>query len=262
MKIPYLLLIIGIASIMIFLNGCGSSNLTKILSAEERFAMGKAKFDDEDYLEAITEFEIVKMQFPGSAVADDAQYYLAESRFKREEYLLAAMEYQTLKSSMPSSSFAPSAQYKIGLCYYYLAPNSYLDQEYTSRSIDEFQAFVEYYPKDELVPDATAKIKELTDRLARKLYDIADLYMILEYYKSATIYYTTVFEKYNDTQYAEMALIGRARSFIARNKFTDARHDVEKYFDKYPGGKLMNDATALQQEIGTKISENSSGSVK
>jgi len=259
MKIKYLFMVTVIVSIILIMSGCGSSNLTKILSAEERFAMGKTKFDDEDYLEAITDFEIVKMQFQGSAVADDAQYYLAESRFKREEYILAAMEYQTLKSSMPSSSFAPSAQYKIGLCYYHLAPNSYLDQEYTARAIDEFQAFIEYYPKDDLAPDATAKIKELTDRLAKKLYDIADLYMILEYYKSATIYYATVFEKYNDTQYAESALIGRARSFVARNKFTDARRDIDKYFDKYSDGHLVSDAKALQQEISTKISENSSG---
>jgi|WetSurMetagenome_2_1015567.scaffolds.fasta_scaffold258081_2 outer membrane protein assembly factor BamD len=262
MKIKYLLFVTGIISVFLFLDGCGSSNLTKILSAEERFAMGKAKFDDEDYLEAITEFEIVKMQFQGSAVADDAQYYLAECRFKREEYLLAAMEYQTLKSSMPSSSFAPSAQYKIGLCYYNLAPNSFLDQEYTNRAIDEFQAFIEYYPKDDLAPDATMKIKELTDRLSKKLYDIADLYMILEYYKSATIYYTIVFEKYNDTQYAELALLGRARSLVARNKLTDARRDIDKYFDKYTEGQLVNEATALQNEINAKIAENSSGSGK
>jgi outer membrane protein assembly factor BamD len=262
MNAKYIISLTVIVFIVIAFSGCGSSELTKIISAEERFAMGKAYFDDEDYLEAITEFEIVKMQFPGSAVADDAQYYLAECRFQREEYLLAAMDYQTLKSSMPSSSFAPSAQYKIGLCYYYLAPTSYLDQEYTNRSIDEFQAFIEYYPKDDLAPDATAKIRELTDRLAKKIYDIADLYMILEYYKSATIYYTVVIEKYHDTPYAEEALIGRIRSWIERNKFTDARRDVEKYFDKYPEGRFVNDATALRQDISAKLAASSTGSIK
>jgi len=258
MNLKYLLLIPGIILIILFIGGCGSSDLTKILSAEERFAMGKVNFDDEDYLDAINEFEIVKLQFPGSAVADDAQYYLAECRFKREEYLLAAMEYQTLKSSMPSSSFVPSAQYKIGSCYYHLAPNSNLDQEYTNRAIDEFQAFVEYYPSEELAPDATAKIKELTERLAKKIYDVANLYMVLEYYKSATIYYTIVFEKYHDTPFAEPALVGCVRSLIARNKLNDARRDIDKYFDKYPDGQLKNDVLTLQQEVGAKLSQSTS----
>src|SRR5207249_3181699 len=74
--------------VALFLAGCGSSEVTVNLSAEARFEMGKKKFDQGDYLEAIADFEIIKLQYPGSGVADDAQYYLAESHFKREEYLL------------------------------------------------------------------------------------------------------------------------------------------------------------------------------
>src|SRR5207249_2589596 len=130
------------------------------------------------------------LQYPGSGVADDAQYYLAESHFKREEYLLAAEEYQALNRNMPSSPFVPLAQYKTALCYYYLAPKSSLDQKYTAKAIDEFQSFIEYYPTHEMVPDAESKINELNTRLAKRLYDTAMLYMTMEYYKSATIYNT------------------------------------------------------------------------
>ena len=40
--------------------GCGSSGEIVNMGAEERFAAGKQLFDEEDYLEAIAEFEIVK----------------------------------------------------------------------------------------------------------------------------------------------------------------------------------------------------------
>ena len=63
---------------------------------------------------------------------------------------------------MPASPLVPLAQYKIGLCYYRLSPQSSLDQVYTSRAIEEFQTFIEYYPKDEHVADAEAKIKLYT----------------------------------------------------------------------------------------------------
>src|SRR5262245_16079123 len=99
-------------------SACGSSSPIQNLSAEQRFEHGKKNFEEGSYLEAISDFEIIRLQFPGSAVADKAQYYLGESHFKQEEYLLAAEEYQALKRNMPASPLVPAAQYNIGLCYY------------------------------------------------------------------------------------------------------------------------------------------------
>ena len=252
-KNRYLIIVLASVLISIIFSSCSSSDLTKSLSAEDRFEIGKTKFDDEDYLEAINEFEIIKIQFPGSAVADDAQYYLAECRSKKEEYLLAAVEYQELKNNMPASPLVPMAQYKIGLCYYTLSPKSSLDQQYTRRAIDEFQAFIEYYPKDEMVTDASAKIKELNERLAKKLYDSAELYVKLEYYKAATIYYNSIIEKYHDTKYGELAYIGKAKSFISRNKFGDAKKEIDKFMEKYPNSGLIKEAETLQREIDERL---------
>lgn len=243
-----LLLIVGILLTFILV-ACGSSDVTQSLSADERFELGKKKFDDEDYLEAINEFEIVKLQFPGSAVADDAQYYLAECRFRREEYLLAAEEYKALRRNTPASPLVPQAMYKTAFCYYELSPPSMLDQQYALMAIDEFQAFIEYNPTHELVPDAEAKIKELNTRLAKKLFDTAELYMTMEYYRSATIYYTTVVEKYHDTPYAEPALIGKVKSLIARRKYDEAKRDVNRFFEKYPMSVHRRQVEILRDEI-------------
>lgn len=224
-----------------------------MMSAEERLEIAKREFDDEDYLEAIPEFETIKLQFPGSSVADDAQFYLGECRFNKEEFLLAAMEYQELVRTMPASPLLPMAQYKIGLSYFSLAPKSSLDQRYTLRAIDEFQAFIEYYPHHELAQDAAQKIRELTGRLARKIFDTAELYMKLEYYKSATLYFTTVIEKFHDTEYAEQALLERAKSYVERKKYDDARRDVERFLEKYPSGSRSPEAEAMRRSIDRQI---------
>jgi outer membrane protein assembly factor BamD len=150
---------------------------------------------------------------------------------------------------MPSSPLLPVAQYKIGLCYYNLSPKSSLDQRYTQRAIDEFQAFIEYFPQNELAQDAAKKIHELTSKLAGKVYDAAELYMKLEYYKSATIYFTTLIEKFHDTEYAEPALLGRAKSYIERSKYDDARRDIERFIDKYPSSSRLSEAQTLYKDI-------------
>ena len=101
------ILIILLLSLLI---SCKSSDVEKPLTAEERFGIGMKEFQDENYIEAINEFSVVTLQYPGSSVSDDAQYYLGECRFLREEYLLAAYEYEALKRNMPASPLLPKAQ--------------------------------------------------------------------------------------------------------------------------------------------------------
>ena len=150
---------------------------------------------------------------------------------------------------MPASPLVPPAQYKIGLCYYQLSPKPALDQTYTVRAIDEFQAFIEYNPKHEFVPDAEAKISELNGRLAEKMYVAAELYMKLDYYKSASIYYSTVIEKYHDTEFAEPALLGLVKALVARNRYGEAKDNIARFLDKYPSSRLRGEAESLQSAI-------------
>lgn len=245
----YILRIGSILSLLVTLSSCHSSDVIQNLSAEDRFERGKYKFDNRDFLEAIEDFTAITLQFPGSSVADDAQFYLGECRFQREEYVLAAYEYETLKKSMPASPLIPMAQYKIGLCYYKLSPKSSLDQNYTKKAIDEFQNFLEYFPTHTLAADAEAKILELNNRLAKKDYDTAVLYMKMENYKAATYYFDSVLEKFHDSEYAERAHFGKLEALVARKKYEDAKIEAEKFLAKYPNSEFKASVQSLRDDI-------------
>ncbi|HLF19513.1 MAG TPA: outer membrane protein assembly factor BamD, partial [Bacteroidota bacterium] len=180
-------------------SACESEETTQQVSVEKRFSVGMKNFQDEEYLDAIEDFKIVTLQFQGSRLADDAQFYLAESRYLREEYVLAAYEYDLLLRTMPTSEFVARARFRKALCYYSLSPDSYRDQGYTRKAIDEFQAFLEYNPTDSLATGAEAKIAELNMKLAEKEYENGIIYMRMEYYKSASISFDFVLEKFHDT---------------------------------------------------------------
>jgi outer membrane protein assembly factor BamD len=254
-------LLVFSVGLMLMFGACSSQEATTTLSAEERYAKAKALFDDGDYLDAINEFNIITLQYQGSSVAADAQFYLAECRFKRGEFLLASYEYQTLRRNMPTSPRAEEAMYKLGLCYYNISPKSKLDQQYTRRAIDELQAFVEYYPKSALVPDAAAKIQELNTKLAKKDYEAAQLYATMEYTKAALAYYDNVIEKYHDTEYAPLAYLGKTELLIARKKFRDAKVEITKFIEKFPNSVLRSRADALNEQIdaGLKSLPSASG---
>ena len=229
--------------------GCGGSDTVLALSATERYELGMKKFHDGDFLEAYGEFNTIKLQYPGSTVADSAQFYMGESRYRREEYLIAAEDFMSVKRNYPASPLLAEAQYKVGLCYYSLVPRSTLDQRYTARAIDEFQAFLEYYPTHPLAEDAAARIQELNNKMAQKDFETAELYMKMEYYKAATYYYNSVFEKYHDTQFGEQALLGKVRALIARKKFDDAAPDIDRFKELYPKSPRLGDLLLLEKEL-------------
>jgi outer membrane protein assembly factor BamD len=238
-----------------FMIGCGTDEVTDQLSAEERFRLGMAKFKEGDYLDAIEDFKVITLQFQGSAFADDAQFYMAECRYMREEYILAAYEYEVLLRTMPTSQYVGRARYRRAMCYYNLSPNSYLDQEHTRKAIDEFQAFIEYHPTDTLVSDAEAKITELRTKLAKKEFENGVIYMKMEYYKAAAVYFDLILEKYHDTPYAEPALLKKVEALMSRKRFQEAAEEIEKFFKKYPQSSLLPEAERLREEVRRKLSE-------
>lgn len=238
--------------------GCSASQETGSLSAEKRFEEGMKKFIDEDYLEAFEDFRIVALQYQGSALADDAQFYLGESRFKREEYILAAYEYEVLTRTMPTSAYVGKARFKRALCYSNLSPKSYLDQEYTKRAIDEFQSFIEYHPTDSLVSSAEEKIRELNTKLAKKEFENGTNYMTMEYYKAAIISFDHILEKYHDTPYAEQAQLKKAEALYWRNRLVEASQEIEKFLMKYPSSSFKADAEKLRQDIVDKSAQKNS----
>jgi outer membrane protein assembly factor BamD len=236
-------------AISTFIVGCGSEEATKQLSAEERYDLGMKAFKKEDYLAAIEEFKIVSLQYLGSKVADSAQFYMAECRFLREEYILAAFEYDVLLRTMPSSIFVSRARFRRATCYYDLSPNYILDQNYSRKAIDEYQAFLEYHPTDTLVSLAEQRINELNTKLAQKDYENGITYMHMEYYKAATYYFDLVLDKYHDTKYAEPAMLKKAEALTNRKKYTDAKEALEKFYEKYPSSVLTSDADRLKMSI-------------
>ncbi len=239
----------------VLFSGCGSDDATKQLSAEERYELGMKAFKDEDYLAAIEEFKVVSIQYQGSKVVDSAQFFMAESRYLHGEYILAAFEYDILIRNMPSSIFVSRSRFRRATCFFELSPKSHLDQNYSRKAIDEYQAFLEYHPADTLAPLAEERIVELNTKLAKKDYESGMTYMYMEYYKAATYYFDLVLDKYHDTQYAEPALLKKTEALMNRKKYADAKEAVDKFCSKYPTSSMKSNADQLRIDIETKMIE-------
>jgi outer membrane protein assembly factor BamD len=237
-----------------YLWGCSSSLETTNLTPQERLAYAIRLFDDEDYEEAINEFQTIILQYPGNAVVDDAQFYLAETRYKRGEYIIAAYEYSNLIKNMPASEFIPKAQFMLAECYYEVSPNFTLDQRYTKKAIEEYQAFIDFFPTNEKVPEAEKKISELNDKLAHKEFEIANIYKRMEYYTAAIRYYDNVLDIYHDSRYAATAMYYKILLLIERNRDSEALAEISKFLQRYPDNSNVNEIQELKLSLENKLS--------
>ncbi len=248
--------IFALILLALFVFACSSTQDTTNMAPDERLAYAIKLYEQEDYEEAIKEFDAIILQYPGSSIIDDAQYYLAKTRFQRKEYILAAYNFSKLIKGMPSSEFVPDAQFMLADCYYELSPDYTLDQKYSKKAIEEFQVFIDFFPLNEKVSIAEAKIKELNDKLARKDFDTARIYEKLDYYTAALKYYDNVMEVYHDTKYAPLALYNKINLLISRNRESEALSESKKFLEKYPDNENFKDVEKIKNSLENKLSAN------
>lgn len=248
--------IFALLFVTLFLFACSSTQDTADMTPEQRLAYSISLYEQEDYEEAVKEFEAIILQYPGSSIVDDAQYYLAMTRFKREEYILAAYQFSKLIKGMPSSEFLPDAQYMLADCYYELSPDFTLDQQYTKKAVEEFQVFIDFFPLNPKVADAETKIKELNDKLARKEYEAARIYDKMDYVLAALKYYDSVMEIYHDTQYAPLALFNKINLLVEKNRNSEALAESQKFIQKYPQHPNVGDVEKIKTSLESKLSVN------
>jgi len=104
---------------------------------------------------------------------------------------------------------------------------------------NRLQEFIEDFPGSNHVPDAEKYISKIRNDLARKEYETGRLYLKLEEYDSAIIYFNSLLDEYYDTDFADEARISIAFAYLldhapdtATNYLIENKnnfHSAEKY---------------------------------
>lgn len=249
MKIPRrctaLLLIVAPLVLM----ACGGYKIKPNMSAEDRFALAKRMFDNEDYLEARTQFRILALNNPAAPFIDQVQYYLGECHFQMKEYILAADEYRRLTRLYPQSELVDDAQFKVALCAFELSPKSSLDQKYTRDAIKHLQRFLEEFPNSEHVPRAEKMLTICRTKLAEKEFKIAELYRKLDDCAAALIYLDSILESYYDTEFADDALYRKGECLIKLERPEEAYQTLSSLVTRFPNSEFRPDARERIREL-------------
>ncbi|MDX1619107.1 MAG: outer membrane protein assembly factor BamD, partial [Balneolaceae bacterium] len=210
------LFIIGFLAAALFAASCSKKNYvrrgdTLPIAFEKSMRM----FNNNNYDDAIRNFELVIQIGRGTEYGRDAQYYLAESYYRDKQYLMAASEFERYSSLYPRSERREEVDFKEAFCYYKLSPRYRLDQKYTRRAIEKFNLFESRFPDSDRIQEISEYEDELRSKLAHKLYNAADLYMRIKEYEAAAIYYGLTIDRYPESSpWAEMALVDQINAYV------------------------------------------------
>jgi tol-pal system protein YbgF len=120
---------------------------------EELYNTAYADFSKGNYALAISGFEEYDEKFPGSALADNAMYWVGECHFSQGNFADAVQAFDRLLELYPSSDKAAAANLKKGLAY--------LEQNQVGKAIVQLRFVASEYPGSDEAKIAQDKLTSL-----------------------------------------------------------------------------------------------------
>ena len=218
----------------LFVVSCAvNESIQEDFNLEKNFSEAKVLFDEGNFSKALEKFKYIIYNNPGSLVAMNAQLYLAESLFNLEKYDQASKEYDRYILVSQDSQGVEKAKFFICKCYFELSSSYKKDQEASYIAIDRMQYFIEQYPNSQFSSECNVMITELRSKLAKKDLESGKLYLRIEEFPSAIIYFKSVIRDYYDTEYYETAIVNLILTYILNGEIDIADNVFNQYKDEF-----------------------------
>lgn len=199
--------LVSLFLLVILLGSC--SEYQKALKSEDagvKFDMAVKLYEEGKYDKAIRLIEPIAASYRGKPQAEKLFYIFSQSYYKSNQYYLAAYQFESFVSGYPKSEKIEEASYLGAKSYAMLSPVYSLDQTDTFKAIDKLQNFIDSYPNSTYAPEANIALRELNQKIEKKVYENAKQYNTISEYKAAMVALDNFIADYPGTPFKEDAL--------------------------------------------------------
>lgn len=152
---------------------------------------------------AVEIFEKVIEHNPKGPLAPESQVKLADAYFMAMEYESAEEAYRKLLENYPKSEWGPYAMFRIPLSKLTLETLRERDLGRLWKAREGFEEYLANYPAGNFAEEAKKKIHETEEFIARRQYDIAELYLRKKHPQAAMVHFEGVVNHFPNTSWAE-----------------------------------------------------------
>jgi len=246
--------------IALFAGSCNSfSKIQKSTNLEDKFKAAKDYYAKKEYVKAQLLFDELYAVMRNTDKGEDVLYYLAYSNYNMGDYILAGYQFAVFYRTYPLSTRAEECLYMSAYCHYQISPPYSLDQYDTYLAIERFQYFVQMFPNSERVKECNKLIDVLHEKLDKKQFEIAKMYLNIGEYKAAIASFEQLLHDAPATKFREesMFLLIKAKYFLALNsieakkeqRINEAQTQFNVFVKEFPESEYMNDANSYQDKI-------------
>lgn len=199
--------IIALLLVVIVFGSCGEYQ--KALKNEDvavKFKMATSLYDAGNYSKAIRLFEQIAPSYRGKPQAEKLFYMFAQSYYKTKQYYLAGYQFESFVSGYPKSEKIEEAAFLGAKSFSMLSPVYSLDQTDTFKAIEKLQTFIDSYPNSKYLAEANKTLKDLNEKIEKKVFENAKGYNTIMDYKSAIVALDNFIADYPGTPFKEDAL--------------------------------------------------------
>lgn len=198
----------GGVALALLLGGCASKSPQLYqMSSDPLYELAMQKVEERKWGDAIKALDQFTGRFPGDPRAEEARFQLGRAYFENKDFITAAAEMVRLASDYPTGRYADEARFTTCESYYRLSPKPQLDQEYTRAAIEHCDALIVSFPNSDFAPRADSLITDLREKLAHKSFLNGDYYFKRKAYDSAILYYESLLREYPNSSSAPKALL-------------------------------------------------------
>lgn len=256
---------------MLFLFGCGEyQQILKSKDPDLKFQKALMFFEAKQYVKSQTLLDEVTSFYRGTERSEEILIYLSRSYMGQKDYTTAAEYYQAYIRNYPKGKHIVEARFQAGHCYYLNSPDARLDQTETKKAIEFFTQFIELYPTNPYVEQASKEMGEMYDKLAYKEYLSAKLYYNLgtylgNNYLSAEITAKNALKEYPTNKYQEdlnwLILQSKYQQTInsvdtkVEQRARETEDEYYNFITEYPNSKHIDSAHKIAKDIQKYLKE-------
>ncbi len=222
-------------------------------------------YEEENYLQAQSLYEIVIPFFRGKEKAADIFFNYAYTHYYLSEFILANHYFKNFSNTYINDPKREEALYMAAYSNYAMSPNYKLDQSYSDIAISEFQLFINTFPNSDKVEEANELIQGMRDKQEIKAFEQGELYLDIKQYEAALVAYENMIQEFPDSDLVEEA---RYKSVIAsydlarnsiynkqKERFEEVLVRAEKFEKKHPRSKYIKELKTIKKDSKNKIKE-------
>jgi outer membrane assembly lipoprotein YfiO len=238
---------IAVVALLAGAGACASGGRFQGMTAEVLHAFAQTEYDQGDYSDAAEAADRLLLVFPDYPQTAEVRFLLARAYFEDERDLLASDEFQRFLQRYTGHLLAPEAA--IGICRAEAAqsPIPQRDQTPTRRAETACRDVANQYRAHQVFAEADSIANQMRSKLAQKEYDIGYQYFRRGGFDSAIWQWAQLLEQFSDTPWAARGLLGMACASERIGYEDDAEEYRLQLMNQYPDSEAAQEARSNGQ---------------